>query len=104
MKVLFFILVSSMGFFHLSACTHQALASSSYDKCVTEGGRILKTMPPKCINSEGQILVRPTAEASKRRLCSDLCGNGQCEEIVCMGEGCPCAENAKTCATDCTKN
>lgn len=33
--------------------------------------------------------------------CVDLCGNGICEEIVCMGSGCPCSENEITCLVDC---
>jgi putative hemolysin len=35
------------------------------------------------------------------KICKDLCGNGTCEEIVCMAVGCPCAETAKTCPEDC---
>lgn len=34
-------------------------------------------------------------------ICQDLCGNGKCEEVVCMGEGCPCAETAVNCPADC---
>jgi hypothetical protein len=35
--------------------------------------------------------------------CLDRCGNGSCEEMVCMGSGCPCAETAESCAQDCAK-
>lgn len=104
MRVLLFGLLLFVGFFYLSACTHPALASNSYEECVAESGQMLKTIPSKCVNSEGQIFVNPTEEASKKRLCKDLCGNGQCEEIVCMGQGCPCSENVNTCPSDCSKN
>ena len=35
-------------------------------------------------------------------LCSDLCGDGMCQSIVCLGTGCPCAESPETCPQDCT--
>lgn len=35
------------------------------------------------------------------KFCKDLCGNGICEEIVCMAAGCPCAETAQICPKDC---
>lgn len=38
---------------------------------------------------------------TSRRVCDDRCGNGQCEEIVCMAVGCPCAESHTTCSQDC---
>lgn len=34
-------------------------------------------------------------------VCVDNCGNGICEEIVCMAVGCPCAETAESCPEDC---
>ncbi|MCK4428917.1 MAG: hypothetical protein KAU95_00970 [Candidatus Aenigmarchaeota archaeon] len=37
----------------------------------------------------------------KVMLCRDLCGDGVCQEIVCMAAGCPCAETAETCPKDC---
>ncbi|MFH0891611.1 MAG: hypothetical protein V1867_02420 [Candidatus Falkowbacteria bacterium] len=33
--------------------------------------------------------------------CADKCGNGECEEIVCLAEGCPCAETPADCPADC---
>ncbi len=41
------------------------------------------------------------ATPTSRRVCDDRCGNGQCEEIVCMAVGCPCAESHATCSQDC---
>ena len=35
------------------------------------------------------------------KLCIDRCGDGTCQEIVCLGEGCPCAETSTSCAKDC---
>ncbi len=36
-----------------------------------------------------------------KRLCKDMCGDGVCQEIVCLGEGCPCPESSETCPADC---
>jgi len=33
--------------------------------------------------------------------CKDLCGDGICQEIVCLAIGCPCAETPETCPRDC---
>lgn len=33
--------------------------------------------------------------------CVNQCGNGTCEEMVCMAVGCPCAETAESCTADC---
>ncbi len=34
-------------------------------------------------------------------VCEDRCGDGICQEIVCMAIGCPCAETPETCPEDC---
>ena len=43
------------------------------------------------------------AEGQERpvSICVDRCGDGECQEIVCMGTGCPCAETAESCPSDC---
>lgn len=35
------------------------------------------------------------------RFCKDLCGDSECQEIVCMAVGCPCAETKENCLQDC---
>lgn len=35
--------------------------------------------------------------------CQNKCGDGICQENVCMAIGCPCAENINNCAQDCSK-
>lgn len=42
-----------------------------------------------------------SAPGSGNGMCEDLCGDGTCQEIVCMAEGCPCAETPDTCPEDC---
>ena len=41
-------------------------------------------------------------EGNGTSICEDRCGDGVCQEIVCMGSGCPCAENAQNCSADCS--
>jgi len=42
-------------------------------------------------------------ECSKgENFCQDLCGDGICQEIVCMAVGCPCSETPETCPQDCS--
>lgn len=35
--------------------------------------------------------------------CKDLCGDGNCQEIVCMATGCPCSETKESCPQDCAE-
>jgi len=46
-------------------------------------------------------VVSPTLPVVGTGFCKDQCGNGVCEEMVCMAEGCPCAESTATCPGDC---
>jgi len=34
-------------------------------------------------------------------ICKDQCGDGVCQEIVCLAIGCPCAETKESCSQDC---
>ena len=36
--------------------------------------------------------------------CKDFCGDGTCQQIVCMAVGCPCAETIATCSQDCSES
>ncbi len=38
---------------------------------------------------------------SSEKGCKDLCGDGVCQEIVCMAVGCPCPESHTSCPVDC---
>jgi len=40
-------------------------------------------------------------QGREERNCKDLCGDGICQEIVCMAIGCPCAETPESCPQDC---
>lgn len=39
---------------------------------------------------------------SPSQICENKCGDGICQEIVCLGTGCPCAETFDSCPEDCS--
>ena len=101
-------------FWSVCACAQASRAVNNYQECVDAGYKILKTYPPRCISPDGKVFQTdvfkpqelqegkvPPANNSPKKLCVDKCGDGKCQEMVCMGEGCPCAESRDTCAKDC---
>jgi len=48
-----------------------------------------------------EIEIKRASEATRIAGCKDLCGDGICQEIVCMAIGCPCPETQNTCPQDC---
>jgi hypothetical protein len=34
-------------------------------------------------------------------ICKSKCGDSVCDKVVCLAEGCPCAENSNNCPKDC---
>jgi len=77
----------------------------SFKECAEQGGSVLKSYPAQCVTSDGVRFIEDEGQAARSpkagRACKDLCGNGECEEIVCMAVGCPCPESPKTCPQDC---
>ncbi|MEM7824988.1 MAG: hypothetical protein QXO27_03375 [Candidatus Aenigmatarchaeota archaeon] len=67
----------------------------------------------KCVNiynapkEEPPCYIRPVCECidnecvKKEETCINKCGDGICQEIVCMTIGCPCAETKANCPQDC---
>ena len=47
--------------------------------------------------TQGKCQKIPTAPPS----CQNLCEDGECQETVCQGSTCPCAENTQNCPEDC---
>ena len=76
--------------------------AKSFEECVAESGRVLKMYPPKCVTRDGRVFTE-TPKAPKV-VCKNLCGDGQCQEIVCMAVGCPCAESEASCPQDCANS
>jgi hypothetical protein len=61
---------------------------------------------PACVNSNPPCKAACTQgtcpEDCLATECENLCGDGTCQENVCLASGCPCAETARTCPEDCT--
>lgn len=74
----------------------------SYADCLTVPHKMLKTYPAQCVTADGKVFVEPRPQSAEK-LCQNRCGDGNCDEIVCMGSNCPCAETADSCPADCKK-
>lgn len=72
----------------------------TFAECVQAGYPILEANPIQCRTPAGQTFTEQ-ATTPQPESCKDQCGNGQCQEVVCMAIGCPCAESAQTCPQDC---
>lgn len=98
-------LIFLISFFSFLACSNlasEAKEINNYNDCIAAGNPILRSYPPKCI-ANGQTYVKKVKKvnAHPQRLCIDRCGDNTCQEIVCMGSGCPCSENVNKCPQDC---
>ena len=74
----------------------------SFSSCVALGGRVERNGQARCITASGSIFTEPAKV--ERSACRDLCGDGTCQEMVCMAVGCPCAESATSCPSDCKEH
>ena len=71
----------------------------SFEECAKAGYPVMESYPPQCKTPDGRIFTQET----KNNNCKNLCGDGTCQEIVCMAIGCPCSENKESCPQDCNK-
>ena len=108
--ILISLLSMSVSIFY--ACSVGAEAPiTSFSECVAAGNIVLRSYPARCVTKDGQSFVDDSAKqilplqdpAQDRKICKNLCGNGSCEEMVCMAAGCPCPESAESCPSDCKK-
>lgn len=93
----------------------------------TSGGRLIPNPASVyCEEQTGTLEIRTDADGNQRgfclfadgseceewkffqgeckkgeKFCKDLCGDGICQEVVCMAIGCPCPETPGTCSEDC---
>jgi hypothetical protein len=95
----------SLSFGCIGEATPRPAAShpTSFKECVGAGGKILKSFPAQCVTAEGMRFIDDERARNEKsgHACKDLCGNGRCEEIVCMAVGCPCGETTASCPQDC---
>lgn len=78
---------------------------NNFEECVAAGNEAMYPdcidCPAYCETASGNRFEVDTAPQESEGFCEDLCGNGTCEEMVCMAEGCPCAETPSSCPEDC---
>ena len=80
------------------------LQINSFDQCVNAGYGILESFPPQCCISGVRCFtadISPEETVPLPESCKNLCGDGVCQEEVCMAIGCPCPETPENCPEDC---
>jgi len=86
----------------LAGCAEKKNEITSFDECVKAGNPVMESYPRQCAVPGGktftEVIIKPEPVDG---VCKNECGDGQCQEIVCMAIGCPCAETADTCPDDC---
>jgi len=70
----------------------------SFEDCAQAGYPIMESYPEQCATPDGRSWTR---ELEPEEFCEDLCGDGECAEVVCQSIGCPCAETPTSCPADC---
>lgn len=67
---------------------------TNFEECAAAGYPVVESYPRQCRADDVTFV---------EGVCKDLCGDGVCQEIVCMAIGCPCAETKESCPEDCRK-
>ncbi len=81
---------------------------TTFEECVAAGFPVTRSIPPSCLGGQEIFTQKvdsvklPDVPTVRQAICKDQCGNGSCEEIVCMAEGCPCPETSENCPQDCS--
>ncbi len=60
--------------------------------------------PNDCSAAANGISVDYRGECRPVACCFDACGNGSCDQLMCIACGCPCYETPETCPQDCPKD
>ena len=105
--------------FLIAGCTsteeneNTGLANPSATFCVEQGYTYdIRTTPNGqsgyCVfndstECEGWDYFRGECDIDSASTCKNLCGDGECQGMVCQAIGCPCAESAENCAIDCSE-
>ena len=82
---------------------------NDFESCAAAGNSILETYPEQCKTPDGRSFTRQLSEEEKKNLlppediCQNKCGDNICQEVVCLGSDCPCAENKQSCEQDCSQ-
>jgi len=83
-------------------CHPQECINAKFTSLYPEDKMCTRIFNPNAAYSDKDCeCIGHTCLNKNRKLCKDLCGDGQCAEIVCMGPDCACAENINNCPEDC---
>ncbi len=55
-----------------------------------DSGQVVQNLP-----------VNKKSKTAPAAICKNLCGDGNCDEFVCMSTSCPCPETKESCPQDC---
>lgn len=80
---------------------------TNFQECVQAGYPVMESYPRQCRTQKGEVFVEeiPVGEGpNPEEACEDLCGDGICQEVVCLGVGCPCPETPESCPEDCVSH
>ncbi len=76
---------------------------TSFDECVKAGFPVQESYPSRCLTPDGRTFIQTIPENRNTiPVCVDRCGDGICQEVVCLAIGCPCAESMGQCPQDCS--
>ena len=106
-----------LSFFILTGCTGMGVFRSQNNNPpvritgFTECAKlypVLASEPSQCKLPDGTIFVEvasttlPNPSGSTTPACRDLCGDGTCQQFICLAANCPCHETATNCPADCS--
>jgi hypothetical protein len=100
-RLIFFIL-----FLALPSTAFASDSPFDFASCEAAGNTVQELYPRRCVTADGKYFTESiNFKNSNANVgpggCVDRCGNAVCEEIVCMGSGCPCPESRSSCPADC---
>ncbi|OGY42505.1 MAG: hypothetical protein A2Y82_04015 [Candidatus Buchananbacteria bacterium RBG_13_36_9] len=75
---------------------------TNFEECAAAGNPVMESSPRQC-RANGQTFTEEISKPPAEALCKDLCGDGVCQEIVCLAIGCPCSETPESCSQDCAQ-
>ncbi|MBU0731480.1 hypothetical protein KKC88_01200 [Patescibacteria group bacterium] len=108
-KILLLAAVSAIVLAGCAAAPDKDADINSFEECAAAGYPIMESYPEQCMTDSGRSFTNEKQapvippENPEGKSCEDLCGDGVCQEIVCMAIGCPCPETPENCPADCAK-
>jgi hypothetical protein len=76
---------------------------NSFADCASAGYPIVQSDPRTCVVPKGPSFTEAdfATPSGEENICTNRCGDGVCQQVVCEGTGCTCAESSSICPQDC---